>query len=58
MLDKSLLEVIACPKCKGELVYIEEKEILVCENCKVYYPIEEDIPVLLIEEAKPLENEK
>jgi len=50
-LSKELLEIIVCPKCKGDLVYEEEKERLVCPNCKVYYPIKEDIPILLIEEA-------
>lgn len=54
-LDKELLEIIVCPKCKGDLIYEEEKERLVCKNCSVYYPIREDIPILLIEEAKKLE---
>lgn len=56
-LDKELLEIIVCPKCKGDLIYEEEKERLVCKNCSVYYPIREDIPILLIEEAKKLENQ-
>lgn len=54
-LDKELLEIIVCPKCKGDLIYEEEKERLVCKNCSVYYPIREDIPILLIEEAQKLE---
>lgn len=56
-LDRELLEIIVCPKCKGDLVYEPEKERLVCKNCSVYYPIREDIPILLIEEAKPIENQ-
>ncbi|GLI52344.1 Trm112 family protein [Thermodesulfovibrio yellowstonii] len=56
-LDKELLEIIVCPKCKGDLIYEEEKERLVCKNCSVYYPIREDIPILLIEEAKKLETQ-
>ncbi|WP_038059442.1 MULTISPECIES: Trm112 family protein [Thermodesulfovibrio] len=56
-LDKELLEIIVCPKCKGDLIYEEEKERLVCKNCSVYYPIREDIPILLIEEAKSLETQ-
>ncbi len=56
-LDKELLEIIVCPKCKGDLIYEEEKERLVCKNCSVYYPIREDIPILLIDEAKKLETQ-
>ncbi len=57
-LDKELLEIIVCPKCKGDLEYEPEKERLLCRNCSVYYPIREDIPILLIEEAVSLEAEK
>ncbi len=56
-LDKDLLAIIVCPKCKRDLIYEEEKERLVCQNCCVYYPIREDIPILLIDEAKKLENQ-
>ena len=58
MLDKKLLEVLACPICKGELTYEEEKEILICGNCQVYYEIREGIPIMLPEEAKPLSELK
>jgi len=57
-LDEKLLQLIACPKCKKELKYLEEKNKLVCENCRVYYPVKDEIPVLLIEEAKPLKDER
>jgi len=55
---KEYLEVLACPKCKGDLKYIKEegKEGFVCERCKLLYPIVEDIPVMLIEEAIKLEK--
>lgn len=56
-LDRELLEIIVCPKCKGDLVYEEDKDRLVCKNCSVYYPIRQDIPILLIEEAIPIEKE-
>ena len=45
MISKALLEILACPKCKGDLVYDQEKNVLICYNCKVFYPIEEDIPI-------------
>lgn len=56
MISKELLEILACPKCKGDLTYDQEKNVLICTNCKVYYPIEDDIPILLIDSARPLEE--
>jgi uncharacterized protein YbaR (Trm112 family) len=56
MIKKEILDVIACPKCKGELLYNEKQNILICGNCKLIYEIEEDIPILLIERAKPLDG--
>jgi uncharacterized protein YbaR (Trm112 family) len=52
MLDKELLDILACPKCKGELEYIEVKEQLICQSCRLIYRIEDDIPVMLINEAE------
>lgn len=49
-----LLELLACPKCKGEIRLDEGKSGFVCETCKLLYPIEDDIPNFIIEEAKPL----
>jgi len=57
MIDKELLEVLACPKCKGELLYNAEKDVLICESCGVYYEIKEGIPVLLPDSGKPLGEE-
>lgn len=51
MLEKELLEVLACPKCKGELAYDAEKQTLTCNNCRLIYRIENDIPIMLIDEA-------
>ncbi|AIH03414.1 MULTISPECIES: Trm112 family protein [Thermodesulfobacterium] len=52
------LEVLACPKCKGELEFLvfQDKEGFVCKTCKLLYPIVEDIPVMLVEEALKLED--
>jgi uncharacterized protein YbaR (Trm112 family) len=58
MLSKELLEVIACPKCKGDLIYCPKMKELRCLNCKVKYRIEDDIPILLIEEAKELKEDE
>jgi uncharacterized protein YbaR (Trm112 family) len=55
MLDDELLSLIACPVCIGDLRYEPEKSRLVCEACRLIYPIRDDIPVLLKEEALPLD---
>ncbi|HET9752570.1 MAG TPA: Trm112 family protein [Myxococcales bacterium] len=49
-----LKEILACPKCKGELEFREEQQQIVCKACKLVYRIEDDIPVMLIDEATPL----
>jgi len=60
MLSKELLDILACPKCKGELEYRPQsegqKEVLICHKCKLVYEVIDDIPNMLIEEAKPLEE--
>ena len=54
MLDEKLLEILVCPKCKGELEHRSEPEALACHSCGLVYPVEEGIPVMLVDEAKPL----
>lgn len=53
-ISKELLEILACPKCKGEIVLTESQDGLICHSCKLLYEIREDIPIMLIDEAKPL----
>jgi hypothetical protein len=53
-LSKELLEILACPKCKGDIRLNEAGDGLICDNCQLLYEIRDDIPVMLIEEAKPL----
>lgn len=57
MINKELLNILACPKCKGSVKYLQEKEGLACEACMLLYEIIDDIPVMLIEEAKELSKE-
>ena len=57
MIDKELLKILACPKCKGDLKYDEKNDRLICEKCKLAYPIKDGIPVMLIEEAESLLKE-
>ncbi len=55
-LDPELLEILVCPKCKGALEYRQppEPEALICHACRLVYAVEDDIPVMLIDEATPL----
>jgi uncharacterized protein YbaR (Trm112 family) len=53
-LPPELLEILVCPKCKGDLEYRQVEAELVCHACRLVYPIEDDIPIMLIDEAKPL----
>ena len=52
MLNEKLLEILACPKCKGDLEYKVEENRLICNNCRLRYKIEDDIPIMLIDEAE------
>jgi uncharacterized protein YbaR (Trm112 family) len=54
MLDPQLLEILVCPRCKGELVYHEDPPSLVCERDRLSYEVRDGIPILLIDEAQPL----
>ncbi|MBF6559771.1 MAG: Trm112 family protein [Candidatus Binataceae bacterium] len=51
---QELLEILACPKCKGGLRLADQPEALICDACKLRYPIKEDIPIMLIDEAESL----
>lgn len=52
-LAPDLLAILVCPKCKGALEHrTTPVEELVCHNCRLRYPVEDDIPVMLIDEAK------
>ena len=54
-LSAELKQILACPKCKGDLEFHEELHEIHCKACKLRYRIEDDIPVMLIDQAKPLE---
>ena len=53
-LDPELKEILVCPKCRGELAFHEEKNEIQCPKCRLVYAIDDGIPVMLIDEAKPL----
>lgn len=53
-LDPQLLEILVCPRCKGELDYDPGAPALTCPTCQLRYPVRDGIPIMLIEEAEPL----
>ncbi|MCW8929689.1 MAG: Trm112 family protein [Gammaproteobacteria bacterium] len=56
-MDKKLLDILACPVCKGELDYSKESNELICKKDKLAFPIRDDIPVMLESEARSLDAE-
>jgi uncharacterized protein YbaR (Trm112 family) len=51
-LDAKLLEILACPNCRGDVEYREAEQIIECVGeCRYRYPVRDDIPVMLIDEA-------
>ena len=52
-IDDWLLEILACPKCRAQLRADDAASELVCTGCGLAYPVRDDIPVLLVDEARP-----
>ena len=57
-MDKKLLDILACPVCKGPLEYHKEQQELVCKADRLAFPVRDGIPVMLEEEARRLSNEE
>lgn len=57
-MDARLLEILVCPICKGPLDYRKADQELVCKPCKLVYPIRDDIPVMLEDEARALRDDE
>ena len=53
-IDERILDILVCLKCKGNLKYNEPDQLLICEECKIGYRIDEGIPIMLIDEAVEL----
>jgi len=53
-LNRELIEILACPKCKGKLELRPDESAFTCDACKLSYAVVDDIPNFIIEEAKPL----
>jgi uncharacterized protein len=51
---RELKEILACPRCKGSLEFLDEQDEIRCPRCRLAFRVEDDIPVMLLDEAKPL----
>lgn len=54
-ISKELLEILACPKCKGDIYLNQTGDGLICNHCRLLYEIKDGIPILLIDEARSLD---
>jgi hypothetical protein len=52
--NKKLLEILICPQCRGKVRLDEKANGIICDKCKLLYEIKDDIPVMLVEEAKKI----
>ena len=57
-MDKKLIEILVCPVCKGSLIYKAEAKELICRFDRLAYPIRDDIPVMLENEAREISSEE
>ncbi len=57
-MDGKLLEILVCPLCKGPLLYKKPQAELICKPCRLAYPVNDDIPVMLEDEARKLPPEE
>jgi uncharacterized protein YbaR (Trm112 family) len=57
-MDKSLLDILACPVTKGALIYDQQKQELISLSARLAYPIREDIPVMIEEEARSITEDE
>ena len=57
-MDKKLLDILVCPICKGKLIHKKEQKELICKGDRLAYPIRDDIPVMLEDEARKIDLEE
>ncbi len=56
MLDQRLLDILVCPECKGDIRL--EGDWLICEKCRLKYPVRDGIPIMLVDEAEKLDEDQ
>jgi uncharacterized protein len=57
-MDKTLLSILVCPSCGNKLIYQQDKAELVCKACRLAYPIRDEIPVMLEQEARLMSSDE
>ncbi|UCH61855.1 MAG: Trm112 family protein [Fidelibacterota bacterium] len=55
--SRDLLDILVCPKCRGELDYHEAEKQLICLACQLVYPVEKDVPIMLIDQSHTLDEQ-
>ncbi|WP_028583058.1 Trm112 family protein [Desulfogranum mediterraneum] len=55
MIEQTLLDILACPQCKGPVQLSDDQAGLICRSCSLLYPVKDDIPIMLIDEAISLD---
>jgi uncharacterized protein YbaR (Trm112 family) len=56
-ISKDLLDILVCPKCKGDIILLDDETGLVCPSCRLKYPIRDGIPAMLVDEAQEADAE-
>lgn len=56
-LNSELLDILACPQCKGDIRLNTAGDGLICDRCRLVFEIKDDIPIMLVDQAKPLKSE-
>ena len=57
LLDRKMLEILVCPKTKSNLDYDEQAQELISKKAQLAYPVRDGVPILLVSEARPLEDD-
>lgn len=57
-MDKKLLDILACPLCKSTLIYKQDEQELICKADRLAFPVRDEIPVMLQDEARELTDEE
>lgn len=54
--NPELMEILVCPKCRGSIYLEPSQEGIICDNCRLRYEVRDDIPIMLIDQAQPLDD--
>ncbi|MGD9008711.1 MAG: Trm112 family protein [Desulfobacteraceae bacterium] len=54
--NPELMEILVCPKCQGPIYLESSQKGIICDNCRLRYEVRDNIPIMLIEQAQPLDD--